>query len=69
MRGEKEQSWAYTDETSQLMVKPACVPCKYSPQFCQEVLVADDGEHITVVVGANISNSDFLLSVFGAAST
>ena len=31
--------------------------------------MADDGEYITVLVGAALENSDFLLSVFGAAST
>jgi hypothetical protein len=51
------------------MVKPNCVPCKYSPQFCQQILVTDDGENITVLVGAGLENSDFLLSIFGAAST
>jgi hypothetical protein len=50
------------------MVKPLCIPCKYSPQFCQEVIIADDGEHLTVIVGANIANSDLLMSVFGASS-
>ena len=52
-----------------MIVKPLCLPCKYSPQFCQEVLVADDGEFLTILVGSALENSDFLFSVFGASST
>jgi len=51
------------------MVKPVCLPCKYSPQFCQQVLVVDDSEYLTVLVGSALENNDFLLSVFGAASS
>lgn len=63
-----EPTWGYTDESSQLMVKPIALPCKYSPQFCQQVLVADDSEYITILVGAKLDNSELLLYVFGVES-
>jgi len=47
----EEPTWTYNDTTSGLMVKPSCYPCKLSKAYHQEVLLVDDSEYLTILVG------------------
>jgi len=49
---EQEMTWGYTDETSQVIVKPTFLPAKYVKQFNTELLLIEDSEYITVLVGS-----------------
>jgi len=46
-----EIPWGYVDETSNRIVKPQIIGCKYLKQFSSEVLLIDDSQYLTVMVG------------------
>jgi hypothetical protein len=47
------------DETSELIVKPMAQPCKQSKQQHYETFVIDNGEWITLFVGAQTNQTFF----------
>lgn len=48
----EDNSWGFLDETSNLIVKPQNIPCKYQKQLTSEILLIDDSEYITILVGS-----------------
>lgn len=44
--------WGFLDETSHLIVKPYTISCKYQKQLTGDLLLIDDSEYITLLVGS-----------------
>jgi hypothetical protein len=47
----------YQNQDNGYWVKPSCIPCFQTTKTCQEVLLIDDGEHLTILVGSNVGDS------------
>jgi len=47
------------------LAKPSCYPSKYAKGFAEEILLIDDSEYITLLIGSQVKESLFLSEVFG----
>ena len=47
----QSETWGHTDENTQLMVKPECLPCRGSKLSHQECFIVDNGEYLTLLIG------------------
>ena len=48
--GESDQ-YGHTDETTQLIVKPPCLPARANKLSHYEVFILDNGQFLTLLVG------------------
>jgi hypothetical protein len=46
-----ETAWGHVDPTSNQMVKPLAIPCRMTKALQAEVLLIDDAEYLTILVG------------------
>lgn len=44
-------TYGHTDEATELIVKPHCLPCRGSKLSHQDVFVVDNGQYLTLLVG------------------
>lgn len=61
-------TYGHTDESTQLIVKPALLPCRGNKLSHYEAFIVDNGEYLTLLIGTQIS-SEFLYDIFGVSST
>ena len=63
-----EANWGHVDPTSNLLVKPEAVCLKLTKALQSEVLLIDDAEYLTVLVGSQSTGTEFMNEVFGVDS-
>lgn len=44
-------TYGHTDESTQLIVKPHCLPCRGSKLSHSEAFIIDNGQYLTLLVG------------------
>ena len=60
----QNENYGYTDETTEMIVKPNLIPCQYSKTYYAETLLIDNGEFLTLFVGHK-TPTEWLYEIFG----
>lgn len=61
------ETYGHTDDATELIVKPHCLPCRGSKLSHLDVFIVDNGQYLTLLVGQQCPQ-EFLLEIFGVES-
>ena len=62
------ETYGHTDDNTELIVKPHCLPCRGSKLSHHEAFIIDNGQFLTLLVGQSCP-SEFLMDIFGVETS
>lgn len=63
----QSDTYGHTDDATELIVKPHCLPCRGSKLSHQDAFIVDNGQYLTLLVGQQCPQ-EFLQDIFGVDS-